>query len=158
MIGAVVDIGPSAEGVLFAMGSRFGGHTLYVKDGRLHYVNNFLGSEEQLIVGSEDIPTGKNLLLTASFEKEEQRPDCAVGTMTLYHGDRKVGMRKIRTQLGAFAIAGSASTWAATRVSRSPATTRASRRTRSPAAPSTGSRSTSAATRTWTSSAKRSSC
>jgi arylsulfatase A-like enzyme len=108
VIGAVVDIpGPSAEGVLFAMGSRFGGHTLYVKNRRLHYVNNFLGSEEQRIVGGEDIPTGTNLLLTASFEKEEQRPDCAVGTMTLYHGDRKVGERKIRTQLGAFAIAGS---------------------------------------------------
>jgi arylsulfatase len=107
VIGALVDIGPSAEGVLFAMGSRFGGHTLYVKDSRLHYVNNFLGSEEQKIAGSEDIPTGKNLLLTASFEKEEQRPDCAVGTMTLYHGDRQVGQRKIRTQLGAFAIAGS---------------------------------------------------
>ena len=59
VIGAVVDIpAPSAEGVLFAMGSRFGGHTLYVKNGRLHYVNNFLGSEEQKIVGREDIPTG----------------------------------------------------------------------------------------------------
>jgi arylsulfatase len=89
------------------MGSRFGGHTLYVKNSRLHYVNNFLGSEEQQIVGSEDIPTGTNLLLTASFEKLQQRPDCAVGTMTLYHGDRKVGERRIRTQLGAFAIAGS---------------------------------------------------
>ena len=94
VIGALVDIpGHSAEGVLFAMGSRFGGHTLYVKNNRLHYVNNFLGSEEQMIVGSEDVPTGKNLILTASFEKEEQRPDCAIGTMTLYHGDRKVGMR-----------------------------------------------------------------
>jgi hypothetical protein len=107
VIGAVVDIpATSAEGVLFAMGSRFGGHTFYVKNGRLHYVNNFLGSEEQKIVASEDIPTGKNLLLTASFDKHEQRQDCAVGTMTLYHGDRKVGEGQIRTQLGAFAIAG----------------------------------------------------
>ena len=73
-IGALVDIpAPGGEGVLFAMGSRFGGHALYVKDSRLHYVNNFLGSEEQMIVGSEDIPTGNNLLLSASFEKEEQR-------------------------------------------------------------------------------------
>ena len=106
VIGALVNIpGHSAEGVLFAMGSRFGGHTLYVKNNRLHYVNNFLGSEEQTI-GSEDVPTGENLILTASFEKQEQRPDCAIGTMTIYHGDRKVGMSRIRTQLGAFAIAG----------------------------------------------------
>jgi hypothetical protein len=43
------------------MGTRFGGHALYVKDNRLHYVNNFLGSEEQRVVGSEDVPTGERL-------------------------------------------------------------------------------------------------
>ena len=50
-IGALVDIpGPGAEGVLFAHGSRFGGHALYVKDNRLHYVYNFVGIVEQQIV------------------------------------------------------------------------------------------------------------
>ena len=50
-IGALVDIpAPGAEGVLFAHGSRFGGHALYVKDNRLHYVYNFVGSVEQKIV------------------------------------------------------------------------------------------------------------
>ena len=39
-----------AEGVLFAHGSRFGGHALYVKDNRLHYVYSFVGSLEQKIV------------------------------------------------------------------------------------------------------------
>ena len=58
-------------------------------------------------MANEDIPAGDNLILTASFEKEEQRPDCAIGTLTLYHGDRKVGQGRIKTQLGAFAIAGS---------------------------------------------------
>ena len=49
-IGALVDIpAPGAQGVLFAHGSRFGGHALYVKDNRLHYVNNFVG-----MVGAED--------------------------------------------------------------------------------------------------------
>ena len=43
-IGALVDIpAPGAEGVLFAHGARFGGHALYVKDNRLHYVNSFVG-------------------------------------------------------------------------------------------------------------------
>ena len=46
VIGALVDLPePGAEGVLFAQGSRFGGHALYVKDNRLHYVNNVVGSE-----------------------------------------------------------------------------------------------------------------
>ena len=107
MIGALVDIpAPGAEGVLFAHGSRFGGHALYVKDNRLHYVNNFVGAEEQMIVGTEDIPTGENLILSASFEKEGMEPTCATGTLSLYHGDTKVGEGKIKTQLGAFAIAG----------------------------------------------------
>jgi arylsulfatase len=108
VIGALVDIpAAGAEGVLFAIGSRFGGHALYVKDSRLHYVNNFVGAEEQRIVGTADVPTGENLILSASFEKEGMEPTCATGTLSLYHGDTKVGEGKLKTQLGAYAIAGS---------------------------------------------------
>lgn len=107
VVGALVDIpAPGAEGVLFAQGTRFGGHGLYVKDNRLHYVNNFVGAEEQMIVGSEDVPTGENLILAASSEKETQEPASTTGTLTLYHGDRNVGEGKIKTQMGFFAIAG----------------------------------------------------
>jgi len=107
VIGALVDLpSPGAQGVLFSIGSRFGGHTLYVKDNRLHYVNNFVGVTKQMIVGSEDLPAGENLILSASFEKEAQEPDCAAGTLSLYHGEKKVGEGKIKTQLGAFAVAG----------------------------------------------------
>ncbi|MEV0803732.1 arylsulfatase [Kribbella sp. NPDC050281] len=106
-IGALVDIpAPGAEGVLFAMGARFGGHALYVKNNRLHYVNSFVGAIEQQIVGTKDIPTGENLILSASFEKQGMDPDGATGTLSLYHGDEKVGEGQIKTQLGAFAIAG----------------------------------------------------
>ncbi|TCC48967.1 arylsulfatase [Kribbella capetownensis] len=107
-IGAVVDIpAPGAEGVLFALGARFGGHALYVKNNRLHYVNSFVGAIEQLVVGTKDIPTGENLILSASFEKQGMDPDAATGTLSLFHGDEKVGEAQIKTQLGAFAIAGS---------------------------------------------------
>jgi len=109
VIGAVVNIPePGAQGILFAQGSRFGGHTLYVKDNRLHYVNNYLGSVEQTVVATEDVPTGEKLLLSASFEKEAQESEACTGTLSLYHGEEKVGEGKIKTQLGAFAIAGSA--------------------------------------------------
>ena len=108
VIGALVDIPAlGAQGVLFALGARFGGHALYVKNNRLHYVNSFVGSVEQKIVGTEDIPTGENLILSAAFEKDGMEADGAVGTVALYHGDRKVGEGRIKTQLGAFAIAGS---------------------------------------------------
>jgi arylsulfatase A-like enzyme len=108
VIGALVDIpAAGAQGVLFAMGSRFGGHALYVKDNRLVYVNNFVGAEEQRVVGTEDVPSGHNLILAASFERATLEPDHTTGTVSLYHGDRKVGEARIRTQLGAFAVAGS---------------------------------------------------
>ena len=107
VIGALVDIpAPGAEGVLFAIGSRFGGHALYVKNNRLHYVNSFVGSEEQSVAGGEDIPTGHNVLLSASFEQESQQPDRTTGILSLYHADKKVGETRIKTQLGAFAVAG----------------------------------------------------
>ena len=107
VIGALVDIpAPGAQGVLFALGSRFGGHALYIKDNRLHYVNNFVGIVEQRVVGSQDIPTGHNLILAASFEKSSLEADHTTGTLSLYHGDNKVGEAQIKTQLGAFAIAG----------------------------------------------------
>ena len=107
-IGALVDIpAPGAEGVLFAHGSRFGGHALYVKDNRLHYVYNFVGMFEQKIVATEDLPTGENLILSASFDKDgEDPPGVATGTLSLWHGDKKVGEGKIKTQPGKFMIAG----------------------------------------------------
>jgi arylsulfatase A-like enzyme len=106
VIGALVDIPDSgAEGVLFGFGSRFGGHALYVKNNRLRYVNNFVGTE-QMIVGTEEIPTGHNIILSASFEKTSLEADHTAGRLTLYHADHKVAEAEIKTQLGALAIAG----------------------------------------------------
>ena len=56
--------------VLFAHGSRFGGHSLYIKDRGLHYVYNFVGSFEQMIVVTEDVPTGENVILSAAFDND----------------------------------------------------------------------------------------
>nr|WP_271212062.1 arylsulfatase [Rhodococcus wratislaviensis]GLK38398.1 arylsulfatase AtsA [Rhodococcus wratislaviensis] len=107
-IGALVDIpGPGAAGVLFSHGGRFGGHALYVKDDRLHYVYNFLGSEQQLIRADEELPTGENLILAASFDKDgENPPGHAHGVLSLYYGDRKVAEGRIHTQAGKFGIGG----------------------------------------------------
>ena len=107
-IGALVDIpAPGAKGVLFAHGARFGGHALYVKDDRLHYVNSFVGLMEQKVEATEDIPTGENVILAASFEKDgEEAPGVATGILSLFHGDKKVGEGRIKTQPGEFALAG----------------------------------------------------
>ncbi|MDI9915029.1 arylsulfatase [Rhodococcus sp. IEGM 1379] len=107
-IGAVVDIAePGATGVLLSHGGRFGGHSLYVKNNRLHYVYNFLGMEQQTISADEDLPVGENLVLAASFEKEgDDPPGTARGVLSLYYGDRKVGEGRIRTQPGKFSLTG----------------------------------------------------
>jgi arylsulfatase A-like enzyme len=107
-VAAVADIkAPGAEGVLFAHGSRFGGHALYVKDNRLHYVYSFVGSFEQRIVADRELPTGDDLILSAVFDKQgEDPPGVSVGTLSLFHGDVKVGESRIKTQPGKFSPVG----------------------------------------------------
>ncbi|HXY71000.1 MAG TPA: sulfatase-like hydrolase/transferase [Actinomycetota bacterium] len=107
-IGALVDVpGPGARGVLFAHGAKFGGHALYVKDNRLHYVNNFVGIMEQRVDATEDLPSGTNLILSASFDKDgEDPPGVSTGILSLHYGDRKVGEGRIKTQPGFFELAG----------------------------------------------------
>jgi arylsulfatase len=108
VIGAAVDIpAKGAQGVLFAHGSPFGGHTLYVKDNRLHYVYNFVGMAVQKFDATEDIPIGENLILSASFDKSgEDPPGVATGLLSLWYGDTKVGEGPLKTQPGKFMIAG----------------------------------------------------
>ena len=95
---------PDARGVLFAQGSRFGGHALYVKDGRLKYVYNFVGDLEQVVESAEPLPAGRKVL-SAAFEREGDTMP-AEGTLTLRMGETTVGQGRIRTQPGKFSIAG----------------------------------------------------
>ena len=62
---------------------------------------------EQKIDATEDVPTGENLILSASFDKDgEDPPGVATGTLSLYYGDKKVGEGRIKTQPGGFSLAG----------------------------------------------------
>jgi arylsulfatase len=159
-IGAQVDIpAPGAQGVIFAHGSWFGGHALYVKGGRLHYVNNFVGIDEQKVVATEDLPTGEDLILSASFDKDGEDPPaspparCPSTTATARSAR---GASRSNPAISSSPVRGCAS--AATAARRSPAITRANGPTGSPAASSSGSRSTSAASPTSTWNARRPRC
>ncbi len=104
-IAAEVDVQtPEAGGVLFAHGSRFGGHSLYVRDGVLKYVYNFCGIIEQKIESSEKIPTGKHILSAAFVKDGTDMP--SHGTLTLSIDDKVVGSAEIKTQPGPFSLAG----------------------------------------------------
>ena len=104
-IAVEVDVeSPDAEGVLFSHGARFGGHALYVKDGKLKYVYNFVGSKEQIVESTKSIGTGKTIL-GASFVREgDSMP--ATGTLSLFIDDEKVGDGRIMTQPGNFSLVG----------------------------------------------------
>jgi arylsulfatase A-like enzyme len=66
---AEVELTPDAQGVIVAQGSRFGGFSLFVKDGKLTYVYNFLGiPPEQLLVA--DAPTSGTHVVGIEFTKE----------------------------------------------------------------------------------------
>jgi len=94
-----------AGGVLFAHGCRFGGHALYVKDGKLKYDYNYVGMEDQYVESTKPIPTG-DVRLSASFEKDEGDHMPTTGTLSLYFNKEKVGEAKIKTQPGKFSLAG----------------------------------------------------
>ncbi len=62
---------------------------------------------EQQVAATEDLPTGQDLILSASFDKDgEDPPGVATGMLSLYYGDRKVGEARIKTQPGNFELAG----------------------------------------------------
>ncbi|BDN80840.1 hypothetical protein YM3MPS_10510 [Mycobacterium pseudoshottsii] len=98
---------PEAEGVLFAQGGVAGGHSLFLKDGRLHYVYNWLGERIQTISAPEPVATGTHVL-TAEFRKTADDPDTfsALGTLTLYIDTEAVGDAQIATQPGTFSLTG----------------------------------------------------
>lgn len=55
---ADVEVMEDASGVIFAHGSRFGGHSLFIKNGKLHCIYNFLGiAPEQQFVAEGPLKT-----------------------------------------------------------------------------------------------------
>ncbi len=95
-----------ASGVIFSHGSRFGGHALYIKDSKLHYVNNFLGIEEQHFTADQLITPGE-ITFTVEFRKtHEDPPNTAHGELTLSMGKTILTKGKMRTQPGKFSISG----------------------------------------------------
>jgi arylsulfatase len=93
-----------AAGVLMAQGSRFGGHALYIKDGRLKYVYNWVGVLQQVVESAVLVSPG-HAVFSASFAKEGDTMP-AEGTLTLHIGETEVGQGRIKTQPGKFSIAG----------------------------------------------------
>jgi arylsulfatase len=85
------------NGTVIAQGGRFGGWSLYVKDGVPGYDYNFLGLQRFTVAGKKRLPAGRS---TLRFEFAYDGGGLAKGGLgTLYVNDEKVGEGRIeRTQ------------------------------------------------------------
>jgi arylsulfatase len=96
-----------AEGVVMAVGSRHGGHALFVKDRKLWYVNNFVGiPPEQQLVSPDELTVGSHVL-GAEFQKEDHGEHHeALGKAILHIDDQAVAESPWKTQAGQFSLVG----------------------------------------------------
>ena len=103
---AEVDLTKDASGVIFAHGSQFGGHALYIRDGKLKYVYNYLGLNAQELVSEVALPEGA-CVVGVEFAKENQVPSETTGTFTLFVNDKTAATLKGgKIQNGKFNLCG----------------------------------------------------
>lgn len=98
-----------AQGVLWAAGGVPGGHSLYIKDGRLRYTFNWVGTHMQDVVSDAEIAPGAHVLaaeFTVTGKNDDPQMPGAKGTLTLYADDQPIGSGEIVTQPGYFCLTG----------------------------------------------------
>jgi arylsulfatase len=78
MTASVVISEGSAEGVLLCQGSRLGGWSFFLQDGRLHYVHNYVGLRETSIAGDVTLSPGPHEL---GFDFTKTGEHQGVGTL-----------------------------------------------------------------------------
>jgi len=97
-----------AEGVLFKQGGAHGGHVLFIQDGRLHYVYNFLGERQQLVSSSGAVPLGRHLFgVNYARTGTVENSHTPLGDVTLFVDDEVVGtLVGVSAHPGTFGLAG----------------------------------------------------
>jgi arylsulfatase len=94
------------SGVIFAHGSRFGGHSLFIKDRKLHYVYNFLGIKPEQKFVSDELKPGKYTLGMEFIRDKAGKYGESIGKATLYVNDKIVAQGEMKTQPGKFTLSG----------------------------------------------------
>jgi arylsulfatase len=83
-----------ANGVIVAQGGRFGGWSLYVKDGTPTFTYNYLGLDLSTATASEKLPKGK-ATVKMDFAYDGGEKPGAGGTVTLSVNGKSVGTAKV---------------------------------------------------------------
>jgi arylsulfatase len=97
---------PNASGVIFAHGSRFGGHALFIKDRKLHYVYNFLGIKPEQQFVSPELTPGKYTLGMEFNRASAGKYGESLGKTKLYVNEKVVAEGEMKTQPGKFTLSG----------------------------------------------------
>ena len=79
-----------AEGVLLALGGRFGGFSFFMQKNRLNYAYNWVGLERYTVTSAETVSSG-----TAKLRVEFTSDGPGSGTATLFINDKRVGEGKV---------------------------------------------------------------
>jgi arylsulfatase A-like enzyme len=93
-ISAEVEIGEKpANGVIIAQGGRFGGWSVYAKDGKLKFVYNVLGIQEFPTAATETIPKGRHQVrMEFAYDGGGLGKG---GDVTLYYDGKEVGKGRV---------------------------------------------------------------
>jgi arylsulfatase len=84
-----------AEGVLACTGGEFGGWSLFLQGGKLHYVHNYLKVEEVDVVSTGVIAPGEHTLsVHFTPTKKNLKPDFFLGDVVLMIDGKEVATRK----------------------------------------------------------------
>jgi arylsulfatase len=103
---AEVEFTGDSQGVIFAQGSRFGGHALFVKDGALTYAYNFLGIPPETRITATAPSSGRHVV-GVEFTKERMGEHHeSYGPLKLWVDDEVVAEQEIRTMTGHFSLCG----------------------------------------------------
>lgn len=96
VITAEVDIpAKGAEGVLACAGGEFGGWSLFLKEGKLHYVHNHLKMKDYRVSSDKAVPAGKHKLgVEFKVTDESKIPTFFTGDVTLWIDGAKAGELK----------------------------------------------------------------
>ena len=103
---ADVEVTSDSQGVIFAHGSRFGGHTLFIRDRKLHYVYNFLGIRPEQTFVSPELEPGQLTLGLEFLRDGAGEHGESLGTAKLYVGEQIVAEGPMRAQIGPFTLCG----------------------------------------------------
>jgi arylsulfatase len=78
------------DGVLVALGGRFGGFSFFLQKGRLNYAYNWVGLERYTVTSTEGVPAG-----SAKLRLEFNMSSPSSGTASLFINDKRVGEGKV---------------------------------------------------------------